>query len=72
MGLEHPTITRTRSDGYPYSERRQMVWKDGQSNEVYPGDEIILFEDEFYLVEELPATAIEILERHGGRYKIAK
>lgn len=70
--MEHPTIERTLQTGYPHSERRQMVWKDGQGNEVYPGDEIILFEDEFYLVDELPATAIEILERHGGRHKIAK
>lgn len=72
MGLEHPAISRTLRTGYPYSERRQVIRGDGLNREVYPGDEILVFEDEFYLVSELSSDAIEVLEQHGAVYKIAE
>lgn len=72
MGLEHPTITRARSYGYPYSDKRQEVGKDPLGNEVYTGDEILVLHDEFYLVQELLPQSIEVLEHHGATYKFAK
>lgn len=72
MDLQHPAITQTIRSGYPYSERRETVGTDGLGNEVFTGEEIIEFMDEFYLVEELSIDAREILEQHGGVYKTAK
>ncbi len=72
MSIEHPDITRTMLTGYPFSPRRRTVRVDGLGNEVYSGDEIIEFMDEFYLVDELSSDAQEIIESHGGIYKIAK
>lgn len=70
--LEHPTITRTLRTGYPYSPRRQEIGIDALGNEVFEGDEILVYEDEFYLVSELSSDAIEILEKHGADYRIAR
>lgn len=72
MSIEHPDITRTMLTGYPYSSRRQTIRVDGLGNEVYNGDEIIEFMDEFYLVDELSSDAQEILEQHGAVRKIAR
>lgn len=70
--IEHPAIARTLRTGYPYSPKREMVGTDSLGNEVFSGEEILEFMDEFYLVEELSSDAIEILEQHGATYKIAK
>ncbi|WP_405103133.1 hypothetical protein [Oceanobacillus sp. FSL H7-0719] len=70
--LQHPTIERIERTGYPFSDRREEWGTDGLNNEVYSGDEIIEFMDDFYLLDELSADAIEILEQHGGQHKIAK
>lgn len=70
--LEHPAITETNLTGYPYSPRREEYGVDGLGNEVYEGDEILVLDDEFYLVEELISDSVEILEIHGAIYKIAK
>lgn len=72
MDLQHPAITRTLRTGFPFSERREEWGIDALGNEVFTGDEILEFMDEFYLVEELSDDAREILEQHGGIYKIAK
>lgn len=72
MGLEHPTITRIRRTGYPYSARREAIGTDFFGNEVYAGEEILVFGDEFFLVEELSTDAREILEAFGGDYRIAE
>lgn len=69
---EHPAISRTIRTGYPYSPRRQEVGIDPLGNEVYSGDEILVFEDEFYSVKKISDDAIEVLERHGADYKIVK
>lgn len=73
--LQHPEITRAMRTGdtsYPYSARRREVGTDPLGNEVYAGDEILEFDDDFYLVSELSPDAIEILEHHNAIYKIAK
>ena len=70
--MEHPMITQIENTGYPYSAKREDWGTDGLNNDVYSGDEIIEFDEEIYLVEELSTDAIEIMEQHGGVYKIAK
>jgi len=72
MTIEHPDITRAMLTGYPYSSKRSMVRIDGLGREVQPGDEILEFMDDFYLVDELSIDAQEILEQHGAVHKIAR
>lgn len=72
MDLEHPDITRARRTGYPYSHKRQDCFYDAFGSAIYPGDQYIDFHGETYLVDDLSADAIEILERHGGIYKTAE
>lgn len=71
--MEHPEITQIRQYGYP----RMNVYTnqygiDALGNEVFNGDEILVFEDTFFLVEELGDQAKEILELLGARYKQAQ
>lgn len=70
--LEHPAITKTRETGYPYSSKRHEVGIDPLGNVVNAGDEILVLDDEFYLVNGLISDSIEILENHGAVYKMAK
>ncbi|GGN64545.1 hypothetical protein [Oceanobacillus indicireducens] len=70
--MDHPMVAQIERTGYPFSDRRNDYGVDGLGNEVFTGDEIIEFFDDFYLVEELSTDAIEIMEQHGGVYKIAK
>ena len=70
--LEHPDITRTLATGFPYSDRREVYAIDALRQEVHPGDEILVLEDEFFLVEPLGPEAKEVLEVIGATYQIAK
>lgn len=70
--MDHPTIERVRATGYPYSPRRGVVGRDPFGRSICTGDEMLVLDDDFYLVEELSGDAVEILERHGATYKIAK
>lgn len=70
--MDHPLVERAMLTGYPYSDKRQEVGTDGLNKEVYTGDQIMIYEDEFYLVDELSSDAIEVLERHGATYEIAE
>lgn len=72
MGLQDPVITQIERTGYPFSGKREEYGVDAHGNEVYQNDEILIFNDEFYLVEALNSDAIEILETHGANYKTAK
>lgn len=73
MGLEHPAISKTISTGYPvYSPFREEYGVDGLGHEVYISDEILVLDDEFFLVETMGAEAKEILEILGASYEIAK
>lgn len=69
--LEHPAITKTMLTGYPEPEK-SLYGIDGFGHLVFTDDEILVFDDEFYLVSELSNDAIEILEKHGADYRIAK
>ena len=70
--MQHPMIDRIQTKGYPFSHRREIVGTDSLGNEVFTGEEIIFFQDEFFLVEELSEDAVEILEMLGADYKVAK
>lgn len=72
MDLQHPTVTEIIQKGYPFSDRQEEYGVDGLGNEVFCGDDILVLDDEFYLVEELFAESIEVLENHGAKYAIAK
>lgn len=72
MDLEHPTITKMERTGYPFSDHRKEYGIDGLGNEVLHGDEILVLDDEFYLVDELFQETIEVLENHGAFHEIAK
>ncbi|MEN2467999.1 hypothetical protein [Ornithinibacillus sp. JPR2-1] len=70
--MEHPTITHMERTGHPpYSPKREEYGVDALGNEVFVGEEILVLEDDFYLVEELTAQSKEILEQLGATYKIA-
>lgn len=70
--LEHPAITKALRTGYPYSPIRESVGEDPLGNEIYPDDEILVFGDEFFLVQELSGQTIEALESIGATYGKAK
>jgi len=72
LDIQHPMITQIERTGYPYSERRGMIWTDGLGREVRRGDAIIEFMGEFYRTNDLSEDALEILQEHGGIHKIAK
>lgn len=71
--MEHPMIDRIQRTGFPiYSPRRQEYGTDALGNETFKGDEILVFEDEFFLVETLMNETKEALEAIGATYEIAK
>ena len=70
--MNHPLIDRIQTKDYPFSKRREVVGNDALGNEVFSGEEILFYQDEFFLVEELSEDAIEVLEMFGADYKIAK
>ena len=70
--MEHPMITQVERTGYPFSDRREEYGVDALGNEVYTGDEILVYEDEFWLAEEISLDCKETLEIIGAEYQIAK
>ncbi len=71
--MNHPVINQIERTGYPtYSPIREVYGIDGLSNETYVGDEILVYNDEFFLVETLGSDGVEILELLGAAYEIAK
>lgn len=70
--MQHPTIDRIERTGFPFSDRREEWGVDALSNDVYTGDEILVYEDEFWLVEKLSLDCKETLEIIGAEYQIAK
>lgn len=70
--MNHPLIERIERTGYPFIGRRQEYGVDPLGQEVFEGDEILVYEDEFFLVETLTSESREILEIVGAVYQIAK
>lgn len=64
--MEHPAVYRTRLTGYPEKEP-EVYGTDYRGNEVYVGDEIYIYEDEFWLVDDLSANEMELLEFFGAK-----
>ncbi|MEN2765801.1 hypothetical protein [Ornithinibacillus xuwenensis] len=70
--MDHPAVALMERTGMPpYSPRREEYGTDALGNEVFVGEEIMVLEDDFFLVEELTAQSKEILEMYGATYKIA-
>lgn len=68
--LEHPDITHINRTGYPRGyEELEAIGIDALGNEVYEGDEILVLDDEVFLVQELGMESIEILEILGANYE---
>jgi len=71
--MDHPMVERIQRTGFPvYSPRRQEYGTDALGNEVFSGDRILVYEDEFFLVETLMNETKEVLEAIGATYEIAK
>ena len=69
--MEHPIISRLKLTGHPRKEP-EIFGNDALGNEVYYGDEIYRYEDEFFLKEELTSDVIQLLEHLGATEEIAK
>lgn len=71
--LQHPEITFIRRKGFvPISYKREEYGVDPLGNEVMTGDNILVINDEFFLVDELFQETIEALEVVGATHEIAK
>lgn len=70
--MDHPVVERIQRTGYPWSDRREEWGVDALGNDVYTGDEILRYEDEFFLVDTLTLEGREILEIVGAVYEVAK
>ncbi|WP_019377702.1 hypothetical protein [Virgibacillus halodenitrificans] len=70
--MNHPLVERTLETGYPYSPKRETVGDDLLGNEVLPGDEVMVYNDEFLLVEGLTNQTKEVMELLGATYEQAK
>lgn len=71
--MEHPEITQIRQYGYSkMNVYTNQYGIDALGNEVFSGDEILVVEETFFLVEELEDQTKEALELLGGRYDCAQ
>lgn len=71
--LEHPTITRVNRTGYPkMNVRRNLYAIDSMGQDVYTGDEMLVINDDLFLVEPLLQESVEILELLGATHETAK
>jgi len=62
-----PIIKTIERTGYPPGVREpKVLFEDSLGHEVYEGDEVIEFDEEIYLIQELSSDAIEILKKHGA------
>lgn len=69
--MDHPIVKEIERHGYPLSHKEpKLLFLDALGNNVYEGDEVLEFDDEIYVVEELSSDAIEILERHGASRRV--
>ena len=58
--MEHPKVTQINRIGYP--KEPDIYGMDFFGNEVYYGDEIYIYEEEFWLADDLSFAEREILE----------
>lgn len=70
--MDHPTVTEIMRTGYPAGmEEREVHGVDALGNEVFKGDEIYIFNDEFFLKDELIGESVELLEIIGATLTVA-
>ncbi|MFD2924201.1 hypothetical protein [Halobacillus naozhouensis] len=70
--MNHPVVEQLERTGYSFRVKDSILYGlDGLGNEVYEGDTILTFNEEFFLKETLPSDAIEILEVIGAEEKKA-
>jgi len=66
-----PIVKAIERTGYPPGVREpKVLFEDSLGHEVYEGDEVIEFDEEIYLIDEISYDAIEILEKHGATRRI--
>lgn len=71
--MDHPVVKEIERYGYPDGyEERKHYGIDALGNDVYKGDEILVYEDEFFLVEALISETIEALEIVGAKENLHK
>ena len=70
--MDHPMVRQIELTGYPggYLDRK-YIGLDKFGNEVYQGDEILVYEDDISLVDDLSYREEEILENCGAERKFA-
>ncbi|WP_181350510.1 hypothetical protein [Thalassobacillus sp. CUG 92003] len=70
--MNHPSVDYIERTGYPagFPEQAQYGF-DGLGNEVFAGDEILVFNDEFFLKETLFQESIELLGVLGAEERRA-
>lgn len=69
--MDHPDIKHMRMYGTdPHEKEPMILCEDSLDRTVYSGDEIYVYEDWLFLVEELPQDAQDILEIIGASKEI--
>ena len=73
MLRDHPTIERMERTGYPTVEQHDNCGEDFFGTEILEGDDVVLFEGEIVLRENLedPKNLEEFLEHFGFEFKTA-
>lgn len=69
LGLEDPSITRTRLTGYPTKEDMQTYGNDVLGNAINLYDDVIAMPEGIYRVDSLSDEEIHILLENGGIYQ---
>ncbi|MEN1968984.1 hypothetical protein WMZ97_13035 [Lentibacillus sp. N15] len=65
--MDHPMVVDIMRTGYPaHVKEPEPYGDDALGNEVFKGDEIYVFDDEFFLKETLMQESIELLEVIGA------
>jgi hypothetical protein len=62
--VENPMVTAKE-------EEPKFIGYDVFNNKIYEGDEILVFDDDVYLKDELSSDAIKILKRLGCEERVA-
>lgn len=69
--IQDPRITMVMRTGYSQAVHNQTR-RDFFGNEVFEGDEILVYDDEVFLIGEISNDLWEFLKFLGASYEIAK
>lgn len=71
--MNHPVVAQIERTGYPAGHQEpQIIGIDSRNEYIYAGDELYIYEEETFVIEELSHDAIEVLEMIGAERSIAK